>query len=122
MDRIGSASYMYNQLKTAKLVVLKTCAGIIQAIPQLERNPKELDDVLKTNTKADDRYDGFRLGLYGEFKTRGTPEIEAINEFEKGLDPFARHFHALKKKHELQKSKESFVQSPEPAWMSKLRQ
>ena len=116
MDRIASAAYMYNTLKAGKLVILRTCPGIIQAIPQLPRDPKELDDVLKTSTKADDRYDAFRLGLYGEFKSRTTPDEESAQEFAKSLSPMARHFYLQKKRYELDHAKDTITQKEKPYW------
>jgi len=120
MDRIGSAGYLYNLLKTGKLVILKTCPGIIQALPSLERNQKSLDDVLKVNTKADDRYDAFRLGIYGEFKDRATPDSEILKQKTKGMTPFAAHFAAMKARYQEQHSKDQFKQNEVPFWQTKL--
>ena len=122
MDRIGSASYMYNVLKAGKLVILATCPGIIQAIPQLPRNPKELDDVQKLSTKADDRYDAFRLGLYGEYKARGVPMEEKDLEFMKTLDPMARHFWKIKNRYKTEHAKDAFKPPEVPLWQTKLLQ
>ena len=121
MDRIGSAGYMYNLFKTGKIVILKTCPGIIKSLPNLQRDPKELDDVQKTNSKADDRYDAFRLGVYGEFKSRATPEAEMLKAKMKGLDPFAAHFVRLKASYELKHSKDQFKQPEVPFWQTKLQ-
>lgn len=115
-DRIASASYLYNLLKSGKIVILKTCPGIIQALPQLPRDPKNLDDVLKLNNKADDRYDGFRLGVYGEFKSRGMPNEEKVREFVKTLDPMAKHFYLMKKHYQDEHAKDTFKQPESPYW------
>jgi hypothetical protein len=112
---------MYNQFKTGKIVILKQCAGIILAIPQLPRNPDELDDVQKLNNKADDRYDAFRLGLFGEFKSRSTPDEEAANQHMQELDPFQRYIYAHKKKYEFAHAKDTIHQTEVPYWQTKIQ-
>lgn len=119
-DRIGSASHMYNQFKSGRLVILRSCPGIIQAIPQLPRNPQELDDVLKLNTKADDRYDAFRLGLYGEYKSRATPDAEAAKQLMQDMNPFARYLYAHKQRYAEEHKGDSFKQLEVPLWQTKL--
>jgi len=121
MDRIGSAGYMYNELKLGRLVILRTCPAIIQSIPALQRDPKRLDDVLKSTAKADDRYDAFRLGLYGAFKAHATPDhVKDEIEASKIEDKFARYFYLKRKAADAKKSKESFVQQNVPIWTTKL--
>lgn len=119
-DRIGSASYMYNQLKSGHLVILSTCTGIINAIPRLPRDPDQLDDVEKLKTKDDDRYDAFRYGLYGEFQSRGMPQEEADAKYAKGLTPMARFLYLHKKKFENEKTTEMFRQKEVPIWQTKF--
>jgi hypothetical protein len=122
-DRIGSASLMYNMLKNGELVFLDVCRDIIMAIPSLMRNPDELDDVLKVKgTKADDCYDGCRLGLYGQLATRKQPSEDAIRDHAQELaktDPLAAHFYLLKKAAE-QANRTTIFRPPEqPVWMGK---
>src|SRR5882672_10669058 len=122
-DRVGSAGYMYNELKTGRLCILKTCPAIIQAIPTLQRDPKRLDDILKTNAHADDRYDAFRYGLYMMFKERGQPESERdkikLDAMQKN-NPFGAHFAKLKTAADAQKKGETFVQKNIPYWQTKI--
>ncbi len=121
MDRIGSASFMYNMLKTGGIVILRTCPGIIQAIPSLQRDKDELDDVLKSDSKSDDRYDAFRYGLFGALGTRRTPQIEKdIAEANNIEDKFARYFFLQKKRYEAAHAKDTFVQKEGPLWESKI--
>jgi hypothetical protein len=119
-DRVGSASFMYTLIKERKLVILATCPGIIQAIPTLQRDPKNLDDVQKTDSMADDRYDAFRLGLFGELGARSTPREVLDAKFEATLDPFERHF--WRKKHAAQRIDENtpWVPTNYPAWAEKI--
>ena len=119
-DRIGSASYMYNELKLGHLVILRTCPGIIMAIPSLQRNKKALDDVLKVDNKADDRYDAFRYGLYGGLASRPTPQAERDRDYAATLPPFQRHFYLKKKLADARDSRKPFKPPEEPVWMSKI--
>lgn len=118
-DRIGSASLMYNMLKKGELVILDTCKDIILSIPSLMRNPDLLDDVLKVDSRGDDCYDGFRLGLYGQLASRKRPEIDAINEHARKLDPIAAHFYRMKMMADAAKRQTTFVQTKQPYWMNK---
>ena len=116
-DRVGSSGHMYNELKLGRLVILSSCQGIIQAIPTLVRDPKFLDDVVKTDSAADDRYDGFRLGLYGLWKERGEPaEKKAIAEAAAIEDPFAKYFFLKRKLYDAKHVKDEFRQPEIPAW------
>ncbi len=118
-DRIGRATLMYNLLKTGNLVVLRQCSGITIAIPALQRDPDELDDVLKVDNKADDRYDAFSYGLFGQLGQRATPGEEAIKDYVKTLDPFNAHFYALKKRSQQTDAKQEFKQKEVPYWQTK---
>ncbi len=121
MDRIGSAGFMYNELKLGRLVILKTCPGIITAIPSLERDsPDKLDDVRKTSNRSDDRYDAFRYGLYGGLAVRNKPEWEKAKEYAETLPPFQKHFYL--KKHAAKQKEEGkpFVQESIPIWQTKI--
>lgn len=89
-DPVGSAMFMYSCFKHQNLVILSTCQGIIQAIPQLQTDEKNLDKVRKVNNIADDRYDAFRLGLYGEMSPLGKTKQEKHKEYMDTLDPWLR--------------------------------
>jgi hypothetical protein len=79
-DRIGRATLTYHLFRNRELVVLDSCPEIIRAIPQCVRDEDNLEDVLKVDTKADDCYDGFSLGLFGELGTRPKPQEEKDRE------------------------------------------
>jgi hypothetical protein len=79
-DRIGRASLMYHMIKRRELVILDSCPEAIRAIPQMTRDEDNLEDVLKVDTKADDCYDGFSLGLFGELGKRPKPQEEIDRE------------------------------------------
>lgn len=121
MDRIGSAGFLYNLFKNGKIVILKgQCPGIILALPSLQRDPDNLDDVLKSDSRADDRYDGFRLGLYGMLNERAKPQVEKDREYADTLDPLSRHFYLRKKSFENEKVGQSFVQESANVWDGKI--
>jgi hypothetical protein len=121
MDRIGSAGFMYNELKLGHLVVLKTCPGIITAIPSLERDsPDKLDDVRKTSNRSDDRYDAFRYGLYGGLGTRQMPQWEKDQEYAATLTPMARHFYLRRQAFALREAGKPGKQEEVPYWQTKV--
>lgn len=121
MDRIGSASFLYNLFKNGKIVILRgQCPGIILALPALQRDPDNLDDVLKVDSKADDRYDGFRLGLYGMLNEKAKPQVEKDREYADTItDPIAKHFYLMKQRYAHAKDGQSFVQEPANIWEGK---
>ena len=119
-DRIGSAGFMYNELKLGRLVILKTCPGIIMAIPSLQRNKDMLDDVLKVDNKADDRYDAFRYGLYGGLGTKKTPQSEKDKAYAETLSPMAKYFYLRKQSFVHKNEGKPFKQEDQPVWISKI--
>jgi hypothetical protein len=118
-DRIGSASFLYTLIKKREICILKTCPGIITAIPQLQRDEKNLDDVQKTNSMADDRYDAFRYGVYGELGTRPTPRQVSEAAYMKTLDPFMKHFYERKAKLRRIDEDTPWVPDNYPSWAPK---
>jgi hypothetical protein len=122
-DRIASASYMYNMIKGGDLVVLDVCKDLIFAMPSLMRDPKNLDDVLKVDSKSDDVYDAVRYGLFGEAPNRKKSDSLTIRDQVTELaktDPFAAHFYKLKKEAELKNKTVCFKPREQPVWQSKL--
>jgi hypothetical protein len=122
-DRIGSASLMYNMLKKGDLVFLDICKEIILAIPSLMRDPDNLDDVLKVDSKGDDAYDALRYGLYGHFASRKKPEAQAQSERIAELkkkDPLAAWFLKMKLDEDAKSKTTSFKQAEQPVWLGKV--
>lgn len=122
MDRIGSASFLYNLIKNGKIVILRgQCPGIILALPALQRNPDSLDDVLKVDSKADDRYDAWRLGLYGMLNEKAKPQQERDQEYADTIkDPVAKYYYLRKRAFDNQHIGESFVQERANIWDGKI--
>lgn len=120
-DRVGSASFIYHTLQTGELVILDTCPEIINSLPVLQRNPDRLDDVLKVDNKADDCYDAFRYGLFGQLGTRNKPrEVIEQEKVDAIVDPFSRFLTRFKitmnneaRKKPIRNSWESRLRSPD---------
>jgi hypothetical protein len=86
------------------------------------RDPDNLDDVLKVDTRSDDVYDSFRYGLYGIYSARNKPAEDAIDDYGRILaktDPLAAHFYLLKMASEREKRSSVFVQKEIPVWQGK---
>lgn len=79
-DRVGRATLLYHLIRTRDFVILDTCPEAIKAIPQCVRDEKQIEDVLKVETKGDDIYDALSLGLFGELGTRAKPQEERDRE------------------------------------------
>lgn len=118
MDRVGGASLMYNMLANGDLVILDTCRDIINAIPSLMRDPGNIDDVLKVNTKGDDAYDAFRYGIYAMLRDKKKPEEYTIEEHAKTLGPMEAYFYRLKMQNQ-KSTNVPFLQKEQPVWQGK---
>lgn len=79
-SRVKKAQMMYDKLDSEEVVILSTCLHLIEAIPQLVADPDHLEDVLKVDTKADDCYDGFTMGLYNWEKIAAKPFEDRLQE------------------------------------------
>lgn len=96
-NRIGRANLLYDMLLSCGIVILECCPELIDALPQLVRDEKQIEDVLKLNTKADDVYDGSTLGLFGQMGAQETPEEERLKQRLAAIeDPFIRHVQQIK--------------------------
>jgi hypothetical protein len=65
-DRVGGARLMDEMLSSrpnSKLLISSECDELIEAIPRMQRDEKNDEDVKKTKTKNDDIYDGCRYTL-----------------------------------------------------------
>lgn len=96
-DRIASASFCYHLFQTNDIVILDTCPKVIKALPTLVRNEDQLDDVLKVDNEADDCYDAFRYGVFGQLGPRNKPQAEIDRErIEAISDPFQKRMAQFK--------------------------
>jgi hypothetical protein len=118
-DRIGRATLAYNMLSEGQLVILDRCTEIITALPQLVRDDKRPEDVLKVDTIADDVYDGFSYGLFGYLNPRPKPkatkdaeQVEALRD-----KPFEQKLLIMRKQLEEQ---EQNRRATLPTWHRKM--
>lgn len=79
-NRVGRATLTYNLHKRREIVILDSCPEIIRALPQMVRDEDNLEDVLKVDTKADDCYDAYSMGLFGELGSKERPQEERDKE------------------------------------------
>lgn len=73
-DRIGGWNLMYQLLELDEWLIRDTCPEAIRSIPILMRNPEKLEDVLKTDSLADDVGDELRYGMKSYLAPRQVPE------------------------------------------------
>jgi hypothetical protein len=84
-SRVKKAATVYEKLQNDEVVILASCHGLIESIPQLIRDEDNLEDVLKVEgvSKADDFYDAFAMGLHNWDTSKAKPFnvtlAEAIN-------------------------------------------
>ena len=127
-DRIGRASFMYNGFKNGELVILDSCKDIILSIPNLMRDPNQMDDVLKVDGRGDDCYDGFSYGYFGELKGKKRPAVEAIQDHAKKLEAqgpegkLAAWFYRQKLLRDRTSENAPFIPPELPLWMSRVNQ
>lgn len=120
-NRVGRASLMYQMLAHRELVILDSCTDIIRAIPNLMRDDKVIDDVLKPQgaNKPDDCYDGFSYGLYGYFRQADKPQVLREQERLDSMELEARHFE--KWRNTIRKQKLQDTPRHRPLWQDRLK-
>jgi len=75
-DRVGGARLideMFSRRPEPDLLVSEECEELIDAIPNLQVDEKNPEDVAKTKLRSDDIYDGFRYGLKSMLASGKTP-------------------------------------------------
>lgn len=96
-SRIGKALLMYDRIETRLVAVLSICLHIISAIPELVKDEDNKEDVLKTDLKSDDCYDGFSMGLFNWKQQKKKPRDEEVREeIEAAPDERAKHWIRLR--------------------------
>jgi len=123
-DRVGSAALMYNLIKSGELVITDNCREIILAIPAAMRDPDNLEDYLKVDSRGDDCLDALRYALWGHLSAKKKPMADVQRDRLKELltaDPLAAHFYALKIKEDAKARTVCFVQKDQPVWVGKSK-
>ena len=92
-DRVGGWMLMYQLLASGEWKITKNCVEAIRALPILIRDPDFREDILKTDTIADDVADDLRIGLKSRLKNwkKLAPlEERVMNRVAPTLDPTNR--------------------------------
>lgn len=122
-DRVGGWALMSNMLLEAKrkgatwenvLLISAECAELIGALPLAMRDPKNLDDVLKTTKLSDDVIDACRYGLKSMLSPGQKPDEEVVREkveamAEAGLDENSIYIYRQRMMQELQQKHQPIV-------------
>lgn len=67
-DRVGGWMLMYQLLKAGEWKICQECPDAVRSLPTLIRDPDFKEDIIKTDTIADDVADGLRMGLKSRLK------------------------------------------------------
>jgi len=105
-DRIGGARLL-DEMTSARplpeMLISERCEELLETIPMLQRDDKEIEDVKKTKQKLDDVYDGWRYLAKSKIGAGKTPfQVERQRILAQCPDNNARLFAdlALRKKHQ----------------------
>jgi len=84
-ERIGGAMLMYQMLRDGRWIIGDHCTGIIESLPMMIRDDKNVEDVMKID--GDDPYDSCRYGLKSRYSPKAEPfesrikrELEGIKD------------------------------------------
>ena len=105
-DREGGWQLMYEMLANGHWKICTCCPEAIRALPTATRDPDYPEDILKTDSVADDVIDELRYGIKSRQKRsrRRPPLEERIAERVTSVDPTIRAMQAQKVLHEETKS------------------
>jgi hypothetical protein len=122
-DRVAGAVLIYNLLEQGDLVFLKNCTEIIAALPALQRNPTNLEDYVKTESRADDCADALRYGLLSMLHPRHASDLSTLQaQANKIEDHTAKFFFYSRAQKDLEKKNDVVSQKRMPIWQAKLEQ
>jgi hypothetical protein len=83
-DRIGGAMLMYQMLRDGRWVIADHCKGIIECIPMMIRDDKNVEDVMKID--GDDPYDSCRYGLKSRYSPKAEPFESRLRKLIKPIE------------------------------------
>jgi len=85
-DRVGGAMLMYQMLRDGTWVIGDHCHHIIETLPMMIRDDKNIEDVMKID--GDDAYDSCRYGLKSRYNPKREPMDSRIRKRLEGIvDP-----------------------------------
>ena len=119
-NRVDGWALMYQLLDMDQLVFMENCEKAISHLPLLTRDDTNLEDVLKSDTLADDIGDALRYGLKSFLKAGNVPQsvkdAEALAQIK---DPYARMIIGYKKHIEKQQGKQPVRENIVLPWMKR---
>lgn len=134
-DRVGGWSLMYNMLLATKRkgqqpdgidcwFISADCPELIEAIPMLMRDPKNLDDVQKTDKGRarieQDVADDARYGIKSMLGVAHKPATVAMQERAMQIeDPIQRFLFVHKEQHRIQEAATPRKENVVPGWMTR---
>jgi len=120
-DRVAGAVLIYNMLEQGDLVFLDSCTEIIAALPALQRNVANLEDVQKTESRADDCFDALKYGLLSMLHPRKASELSVMQtQAAKIEDHTAKFFFYAKMQKQLAAKNDTVKPKRIPIWQAKL--
>lgn len=123
-ERVAGAAFIYSMLEAGDLIILDTCPKSIHALQNVQRDPKDLEDVLPMQGPEEyDVYDMIRYGLVSMLMTKGKPlEVKLEEELMAIDDPLARFFYEYKQRAEMKKENAPVTQIVVPSWRKRAKQ
>lgn len=125
--RPSGARLLSQLLDSSMWQIAENCGKLIECMPGLIRDPKNTEDVMKTNWTmdgqlGDDPYDCARMGLSYMLGAARRPAIEDIRERAQAIeDPTARWFFIHKEESRARDAQKIRKPASIPTWQNKLK-
>ncbi|MGH9438578.1 MAG: phage terminase large subunit [Terriglobia bacterium] len=118
-ERIRGAAMIYEDFAQNELFILDSCPTLAASLPTLIHDEDDIEDVLKTDTMADDIFDSLKHGLLSVSQPRKEPAVQLIEHHAQTIsDPLSRWFYLTKHKSSKDnRNLGSFL----PLWQQRLR-
>jgi hypothetical protein len=95
-NRVDGWNLIYQLLDLDELIITDDCVELIENLPLLTRNPIKLEDVLKTDSIADDVGDALRYGLKSFLKPGQVPQsVKDQQTLDRIQNPLAKQIKAF---------------------------
>lgn len=116
-ERVRGAVMIYEDFANNDFFILDTCSQLANALPLLTRDEDDIEDVLKTDTLADDIFDSLKHGILSVSLPRSKPIEEVVAAQASEIsDPLSRWLFLTKAK-----STRGPIQRSGPLWEARLR-
>lgn len=98
-ERVRGAVMLYENLDKREFFILDTCPQLAEALPMLIHDEDDIEDVLKSDTVADDIFDGLKHGILSVAMPRTEPEAQRVADKAATMtDPMERWLYLTKNK------------------------